>query len=544
MSKLIRLNLALIPALAGTLLLLTLLSASSPAHAAPAPTYRYVATTGVDNPINDCSDKANPCRTVQRAVDKSTAGDVIKVATGVYTDVHSRPVPPGYFDPPASGIITQIVYISKTVTIAGGYTAAFAEPPNPKTNPTILGAKERGRSLVIMGNISPIIRGLHITSGDATGLGGGWGPQDAGGGVYIVSATATLTNNWIFQNAAYEGGGLYLWHSAATLRNNLVTTNTADGPGGGIAMWASDAMLEENAVLSNTASLQGGGLYLNYSNAALTENTVMSNAAYHGAGLSLAWQSAATLTDNIVVANIADGDGGGILLNYSNATFNGNTIASNIADYGGGLYLGNDSRAMLSGNRIVSNAAFYGGGLYIHTSAPTLTNTVITDNRANFAGGGLYITYRAAPRLLHTTIARNRSLDGSGIYVTNDMSAYSAVAMTNTILVSHSIGITVAAGNTATLASTLWYSNTYDWRGAGAIFTGTIEHNYWGLPHFAADGYHLLSGSAAIDRGVTAGVTSDIDGDPRPDCVWGDLGADERQELPCQRNYLPIVLRN
>jgi pectin methylesterase-like acyl-CoA thioesterase len=50
---------------------------------------------------------------VQAAVDAASAGDVIKVATGTYTDVSTR-----------AGV-TQVVYIDKGVTIRGGYTTAF-----------------------------------------------------------------------------------------------------------------------------------------------------------------------------------------------------------------------------------------------------------------------------------------------------------------------------------------------------------------------------------------------------------------------------------
>jgi hypothetical protein len=110
---------------------------------------------------------------VQAAVDAASDGDVIKVATGVYTDVSARPAPAGYQGAPASGLITQVVYISKTVTIRGGYTSAFTEPPNPEANPTTLDAQGQGRVLLIAGVISPTAEGLRITGGDATGLGGG-----------------------------------------------------------------------------------------------------------------------------------------------------------------------------------------------------------------------------------------------------------------------------------------------------------------------------------------------------------------------------------
>ncbi|MGD9098926.1 MAG: hypothetical protein PVF45_00500, partial [Anaerolineae bacterium] len=69
---------------------------------------------------------------IQKAVKAANSGDVIKVAAGVYTDVQGRPVPVGYPSPPADGLVTQIVYISKSVTIRGGYITAFTEPPNPE----------------------------------------------------------------------------------------------------------------------------------------------------------------------------------------------------------------------------------------------------------------------------------------------------------------------------------------------------------------------------------------------------------------------------
>jgi fibronectin-binding autotransporter adhesin len=240
-----------------------------------------------------------------------------------------------------------------------------------------------------------------------------------------------------------------------------------------------------------------------------------------------------------------DSGGGLYLLDVNRAaTISGNTVISNTANRGGGLFLETHSDATLSGNTVSGNTASgtygLGGGLYLaHYSDPTLTNNVVADNQANTAGSGLYIVEGSSPRLLHTTIARNSGGDGSGVYVTNEDSNYSTVALTNTILVSHSVGITVTVDNTATLDSTLWHGNTADEGGAGTIVTGT--HNYWGDPLFDADGYHLMDGSMAIDKGVDAGVTTDIDGDPRPQGSAPDLGADE---WAGQVIYLPIIMKN
>jgi hypothetical protein len=104
--------------------------------------------------------------------------------------------------------------------------------------------------------------------------------------------------------------------------------------------------------------------------------------------------------------------------------------------------------------------------------------------------------------------------------------------LTNTIITNHGVGITVTAGNTATLNATLWHN-------CGDKWTGNVSHadDHEGDPAFAADGYHLMLNSAAIDVGVNAGVTTDVDGGARP-IGRPDLGADEIGA----RLYLPLVL--
>jgi hypothetical protein len=147
--------------------------------------------------------------------------------------------------------------------------------------------------------------------------------------------------------------------------------------------------------------------------------------------------------------------------------------------------------------------------------------------------------------LLHTTVGRNTGGNGTGIYIADDhMGDPSTVTLTNTILVSHAVGITVAAGCTATLESTLWHGNTTDWDG-----TGTINHSndYTGDPAFVdpdARDYHIGPGSAALDVGVDAGVKWDIDPQPRP-YLAPDLGADEYWPPGVLKHvYLPLILRN
>jgi hypothetical protein len=138
----------------------------------------------------------------------------------------------------------------------------------------------------------------------------------------------------------------------------------------------------------------------------------------------------------------------------------GNTVSGNYAmNDCGGLCFQSSNNVLLESNVVMSNiAGIQGGGLRLYNSEVTLTNTVIADNEAD-VGSGL-VVHCSSARLLHTAIARNSGVDNSGVYVTNEGSRYSTVALTNTILVSHTVGITCTPGNTAILNGVLWYSNT------------------------------------------------------------------------------------
>ena len=137
---------------------------------------------------------------VQAAVDAANQGDVIKVAQGDYTDIHHITG----LDT-ATFTATQIVAITKSVTLQGGYTSTNWTIPYPITQPTTLDAQGQGRGIVISGNtISSTIEGLRITRGDATELGGDpfWG-FDAGGGVYALNTTAIIKNSQVKLHLSY-----------------------------------------------------------------------------------------------------------------------------------------------------------------------------------------------------------------------------------------------------------------------------------------------------------------------------------------------------
>jgi parallel beta-helix repeat protein len=451
----------------GVSLILALLwllnSSSTPVTAAPECQPRQAMANVITVCVHGGCDYSN----IQAAVDAASDGEVIKVAAGRYTGVHARP----RADLTTTGLVTQVVYISKTVTIQGGYTTTNWITPYPITQPTTLDAQGEGRALYITGDIHPTVEGLRVTGGDATGLGGWpdpWGPEgDGGAGIYVISATTTITNNHIFSNTG---------HSAVSLV---------------------------------------------YSGGTFSGNTVTANISY---GLML-YDSSDTITGN----TITDNNRTGLFMMHNASTVTGNTIAASSSN--GGVFLFNNA-STLSCNRIVSNTGDEGAGLYLNSSPVTLINNVIADNYAYVAGSGVYILAdeRQPSRWLHNTIARNSGGDGSGVYVTGFTSQSRGThVFTNTILVSHTVGISVTGSSTVTLNGVVWH-NVPITVSQSVSASVNVQDQHTGDPVLVdpdTGGYHIGFGSAAVDAGVDAGVTTDIDGDPRPIGPGYDMGADE-----------------
>jgi hypothetical protein len=368
---------------------------------------------------------------VQAAVDAAAGGEEIHVATGIYTGVN------------AYGGLAQVVYLSKTLTIRGGYRSDFSTW-DPTSNPTILDAQGQGRVLYIEGVISPTIEGLHIINGSGLGLGGSFGGEDGGGGIYVIAPEATFENCQIANSTATLGGGMYIKYGSVVLNDNVFTTNNANQAG---AMFLDNgvATLNNNMIISNTADA-GGGLILYESAVTLNNNLIADNAAYQIAGGLALLLSSGSLNNNTILGNVAN-DGGGLAIHGNTPILNGNLIKANRAenlpsDVGGGVLLADLTNALLTNNIVAQN----------------------TPIGINVRG--------ASPHLVHNTLAYN---DLFGIYVTNYYINNSTLALTNTILVGHDTGIFVDPGSTASLESTLW-GNVTEWAGPGTIFTGTNNH--------------------------------------------------------------------
>lgn len=416
-----------------------------------------VAVSGTDIP--GCGAENNPCRTVQYAIDQALPGDEVRVAAGVYTGVNDR------------GGLSQIVYLTKTLTIRGGYTTADWTTPDPEANPTTLDAEGEGRVMVISPTVTAHIEGLRLQGGNATGMGGGPDNKDAGGGLYILVATVTISNCTVFSNTGSItgtvpggelggglGGGLYARAGSLELIHNEIVSNTAgvhiSSFGGGLYLDHGNAILSQNKVMSNTASYwddgQGGGLYLDGSftntlpSAVLLGNTLQGNYASrtsdgHGGGM-YANHYHVELLDNLVQYNTGgsalEGKGGGLYIFFSHALLERNLIRYNIASRGeegtsGGVHFCTSDDVVVRHNTIFSNTAStegngYGGGISFCKTTATLDSNRIISNTATFSttaevlgwGGGVWTGDRASVSFSNDLIAGNHAkTQGSGLWL-------------------------------------------------------------------------------------------------------------------------------
>jgi parallel beta-helix repeat protein len=542
---------------------LWLLPASHTVRANPGALFVTVAGSGTA-----CS-QAQPCG-LQTALAQSVAGDVVYVAAGTYT-----------------GSGAAVVTITKGVTLYGGWNGAASGTVlrDPVAYRSILDGEGARRVVYIYGAFACTVDGFTIQRGNAS-----TGPYSGdGGGVYSYLASPVIANNIITGNTALSsstgawghGGGIYVTGPAhgAVIRGNQVVGNIACGSassmGGGLCLEASQGVqIVDNIVLNNTGSITngngyGGGIAISTSrNCTVTGNTIESNRATSGSvtrggmggGVAVESSAGVVLRNNRIRNNVAGVDGpgygGGVSAGWENdllVTENlveGNSAAASPGKQGqgGGIYLYSEGNVNLDGNQVLGNSANVtagtGGGLWIRgPTSLTMTNNIVAGNRASDQGGGMGLeAYQSAPvtgTLLHNTFVGNNAGSGYGQVGIDLVSGWIKLALVNNLLSTHSNALCVALGSTVTLTSTLFYGNSGGdfCLGGPVVNTGAIT----GQDPLLDATYHLRAGSPAIDAGVNADVTVDIDGDLRPIGTGYDIGADEYTER--RLVYLPVVLK-
>jgi hypothetical protein len=331
----------------------------------------------------------------------------------------------------------------------------------------------------------------------------------AGGGIFILNSSPTITRNVIVSNTlnpastendiVFRGAGIYVGSSAGSPSTVVITQNTIEG---NIA-----DPVAGTAGKPNFAS--GAGIYIDENSTPRVEENIIRNNRvglaskanqYAGGGgvavYTLAANPGTVISRNEIYGNSAADFGGGVsaafIYNYPNgSSIQNNLIDRNDAEEGGGVYM-EQSSARVVNNTITDNTADGGAGISIEwgSNGVVVTNNLVTFNVASIDGGGLYLGPQLNPTLKTTDFYGNTPNNVAGSKTDPD----------------------VIGQNGNISADPLYVSREGQNR----------DH-------------HLTPGSPALDTGDNAdAVGTDLDGGPRvqdgagtPDAVV-DLGGYER----------------
>ncbi|MBN1591684.1 MAG: DUF1565 domain-containing protein [Candidatus Coatesbacteria bacterium] len=194
-----------------------------------------------------------------------------------------------------------------------------------------------GSAIVCEGS-SPIISSNVIQGNYAEG--------DACGGAIscIDGGSATIRENLITNNSAFQGGAIFCQSSSPLITGNEINLNQCEMGGGAIlCIEDSSPTISTNTISGNsTGQAEGGGISCRSSSSPLIiHNVLEGNSAEYGGGIACTGGAGPSIKNNLIVANAAESNGlggGGIACEGTGSSINSNTIADNIATAGGGIY--------------------------------------------------------------------------------------------------------------------------------------------------------------------------------------------------------------
>jgi len=487
---------------------------------------------------------------------------------------------------------------SRVVTIDGsGITVRISDLRITNGDATAAATASRnGGGILVTGGA--ILRGedLQIDNNLASSAVSGFG-----GGVAINTGSAYLTDTMVLSNRANDrgptltgngqGGGIYVnGPSFLSLVSNQVMTNTAAASagtgnfaaGGGLYVNQSvEAYLNGNTWQANVA--RGG-------NSAACDSSCVGGNVSEGGGAIGVYPSNLTdvisITLDIFTGNIANdvnpgaadngGRGGAISLNASSGqvtvTLTAVTMSNNIAarmgqgndaeeeGRGGAIFARKTDitvkRANIYNNQAAASGNGSGGGLYTREPqqdhSVEIINTILAGNLASGGGEGaqIYVNHVSSPannatKIVHATLADNTLNPHEALFY-HSTDASDTLGITNTIVANHAVGIqNVNVTGRGTARYMLFFGNTDNHPSPGTTafpdMTGWVAGDpdplFIDPPN---DNYHIGFNSPAIDAGIDAGVTDDIDGDlrPDPDSSGFDIGADDYITKPIKPRAL------
>ena len=248
---------------------------------------------------------------IQDAINASSDGDVINIASGTYNEHTLNPA-------------------GKAITIQGTLN-------EDGSLATTIDALQAGIVFEINSGetYETLIKDLVITGG--TGF--------YGGGIFCdglsTMSSATIDGCRISDNTGGFGGGIFA-SADCVINDCTIENNLAIASGGGIYCVSSQNTITDCTVEGNEATSEGGGIYsfgfgeLLISGCTITGNTCQDDGAGGGAGIR-GYLGDTTIIDCTISDNTATSVGGGIMTSSTTIT-SGCTISDNTGGLGGGLY--------------------------------------------------------------------------------------------------------------------------------------------------------------------------------------------------------------
>ena len=382
---------------------------------------------------------------------------------------------------------------------------------------------------------------------------------DENGIIYVSADGEGDGSSWdnatpLLEYAAYlsNGGNTKIWVKSGTYYgdntdplNAFDITRSNKIYGGFSGNEGPDFDLNDRDFETNATILDGQGIkrvlnqaeFFNSASRAVWDGFIIQN-GFAGSGAGAYLNDYTTLSNCIIRNNTTNGFGGGVYINSSTGV--GQTqitncvIKGNSASMGGGICDRNSS--VITNCRISNNTATTkGGGIYLYnTDKPVLRGCIISNNTAVNAGG---IYARGKCQLNNCNIVMNRATEANGgVFIENQYSKY-----TNCILWGNEVnGVPSQATGTASFEYcavqggmngegniNLPAANDGEEPGVFVRFVNPAEGT--GVEFTDAD-WHIDSRSICLNAGKpgTAGYSFDIDGSPRIQHGFVDLGAYER----------------
>jgi hypothetical protein len=256
----------------------------------------YVSANGDD--AKDCLTPTTECSSINGALRKNgfAAGDIVFVATGVYTDIGA-----------------EVVSLFQAAALSGGWDESFTSQSGLST---INGEGVR-RGITVNQGVEVVVARFIIKQGSS-----------ADGGGIFVNGILTLSNSTINRNTASdEGGGMFIQSGATVILNNSTINNNDANSGGGVFI-AGGTLLANNSTLSGNTAGGGGGINNLGGTVDLNNTTVTQNEVSYmdGGGIRNETDGIVTLRNSIVAGNSGSGPDCGGRIESLGYNIIGNTI--------------------------------------------------------------------------------------------------------------------------------------------------------------------------------------------------------------------------